>query len=261
MSTAKIFPLVGTDGLYQPETGWRPFRACLMAVFILVAAMVLGVVSYLIATNWSVPAQEILDGALEAQLLFSQLVMQVVTVALVLWAAVFYRSDRNKALALVPVTGGTATFVKAFALIVLVSGIFSALAWLLRPQDVLTDLAGLWPLMKGESWWLMLLVAVIGAPLSEELLFRGFLQSALDQSRLGFWGAALITNTAWAALHAGYTLTGLVDVFIAGALFSWVLWRTGSLWVPIVCHGLYNGLIFAVLWVMPMPEGLPTLPL
>jgi hypothetical protein len=261
MSTAKIFPLVGTVGLYKPETGWTPFRACLMAVFIVVVAMVSGLVSYLVVTTWWVPAQEILDGALEAQLLFSQLVMQVVTVALVLWAAVFYRSDRNKALALVPVTGGTATFVKAFALIVLVSGIFSALAWLLRPQDVLTDLAGLWPLMKGESWWLMLLVAVIGAPLSEELLFRGFLQSALAQSRLGFWGAALITNTAWAALHAGYTLTGLVDVFIAGALFSWVLWRTGSLWVPIVCHGLYNGLIFAVLWVMPMPEGLTTLPL
>ena len=88
--------------------------------------------------------------------------------------------------------------------------------------------------------------------------FRGFLQSALAQTRLGFWGAALITNTAWTALHAGYTLTGLVDVFVAGLLFSWVLWRSGSLWVPIVCHAFYNGLIFAVLWVLPLPDGLPT---
>ena len=40
------------------------------------------------------------------------------------------------------------------------------------------------------EWVLALLVVGIGAPLSEELLFRGFLLSALARSRLGFAGAA-----------------------------------------------------------------------
>ena len=40
----------------------------------------------------------------------------------------------------------------------------------------------------GEQWVLALLVVGIGAPLSEELLFRGFLLSALARSRLGFAG-------------------------------------------------------------------------
>ena len=46
----------------------------------------------------------------------------------------------------------------------------------------------------GERWVLALLVVGIGAPLSEELLFRGFLLSALAGSRVGFWGGALITT-------------------------------------------------------------------
>ncbi len=260
MSTAKISPLAGDAARYRPETGWSPLRACFMTVFILAVSALTGLSAFLVAADSTNVAAGNAQGEPHLQVLVSQLFMQIAAIAMAFWAAEFYRSDRRKALALRPVAGFWSVVAKSFVLILLVSGTFSALAWLLRPQDVLTDLAELWPLMKGQNSWLLLLVAVIGAPLSEELLFRGFLQSALAQSRLGFWGAALITNTAWTALHAGYTLTGLLDVFIAGLLFSWVLWRSGSLWVPIVCHGLYNGMIFAVLWVLPLPEGLPTLP-
>ncbi len=261
MSIVKISPLVGDVARYRPETGWPPLRACFMTAFILAVSALSGLSAFIIVAEWSDKDPGAAEGPFQQQLLVSQLLMQGAAVALVWWAAEFYRSDRRKSLALRPVAGFWPIVAKSSVLILLVSGSFSALAWLLRPQDILTDLSDLWPIMKGEYWWLLLIVAVIGAPLSEELLFRGFLQSALAQSRLGFWGAALITNTAWAALHAGYTLTGLVDVFIAGLLFSWVLWRSGSLWVPIVCHGLYNGLIFAVLWVLPLPNGLPTVPL
>ena len=260
MSIAKISPLTGDVARYRPETGWPPLQACVMAAFILAVSAVSGRSAFSIVADWSSTAPGTAEEPFHQQLLVAQLLMQLAAIALVWWAAEFHRSDRWKALALRPVPGFWAIVGRSSVLILLVSGGFSALAWLLRPQDILTDLSDLWPIMKGENWWLLLFVAVIGAPLSEELLFRGFLQSALAQSRLGFWGAVLITNTAWAALHAGYTVTGLVDVFIAGLLFSWVLWRSGSLWVPIVCHGLYNGLIFAVLWLLPLPEGLPTVP-
>ena len=105
----------------------------------------------------------------------------------------------------------------------------------------------------GEHWVLALLVVGIGAPLSEELLFRGFLLSSLARSRIGFWPGALITTGLWTALHAGYSTAGIAEVFLIGMFFSWLLWRTGSLRVPIFCHALYNSLIVLVLWYVPLP--------
>lgn len=256
--------LLRGDSLYRPYTGWPPLRACLMAVFILSVSFVVGMSAVFAVSAINDPSLAGLlggDGPSVPLMLFAQLMMQAVTVVMVLWAAKMFAGDRLVALSLVPVPGGGATIVKAFVALAVISGLFTVYAWHFAYDDIITDISELWPLMKGEYWWLMFLVAVVGAPLSEEILFRGFLQSALAKSQLGFLGAALLTNTAWAALHAGYTVTGLIDVFIAGAVFTWLLWRTGSLWVPIICHGLYNGTIFTVLSVLEMPAkvtgGLP----
>jgi len=116
-----------------------------------------------------------------------------------------------------------------------------------------TDLRPFVGFMTGSDWLLALLVVGIGAPLSEELLFRGFLLSALAKTRLGFAGAALISTTLWTALHAGYSLVGIVEVFTIGLFFSWMLWRTGSLRVPIFCHALYNSLIVCMLRFVALP--------
>jgi uncharacterized protein len=94
----------------------------------------------------------------------------------------------------------------------------------------------------GELWVLALLVVGMGGPISEELLFRGFLLSALA-TKFGFWGAAIISTTFWAALHGGYSATGFLSVFAMGLLFCWQLHRGGSLRVPILCHALYNVII------------------
>jgi len=97
------------------------------------------------------------------------------------------------------------------------------------------------------------MVVGVGAPLAEELLFRGFLLSALARSRLGFWGAAIVCSGLWTALHAGYSLAGVIEVFLIGLYLSWLLWRTGSLRVTLFCHGLYNALVLVVLLNVPLP--------
>lgn len=258
MSTATIIPVFASVPLYRAETGWRPLSACLMTVVILLLGAAAGFATFLILGAVVAPHDidtESADQFPEWLVLLAQLVMQIAAIVLVWWAAKLFNSNRYATLSLWPAPGGGATYAKSFLLLTAISGAFTIVAWIFARDDVLTDLGQLWPLMRGENWWLMFLVVVIGAPLSEELLFRGFLQSALAKSSLGFWGAALLTNTAWAALHAGYTLTGLLDVFIAGLVFSWLLWRTGSLRVPIVCHAIYNGLIFAALSVIEMPES------
>jgi membrane protease YdiL (CAAX protease family) len=148
--------------------------------------------------------------------------------------------------------GPPSVYLRAVVLMAALQLAVSAVQYTLLPQDLYADLR---PFVRlfGEQWALALLVVGVGAPLSEELLFRGFLLSALARSRLGFAGGALVTTGLWTALHAGYSLAGIVEVFTIGLFFSWLLWRTGSLRVPIFCHGLYNALIVLVLRHVPLP--------
>jgi membrane protease YdiL (CAAX protease family) len=45
---------------------------------------------------------------------------------------------------------------------------------------------------------------------------------------------------AWTLLHWGYSWQGLTSVFLAGILMTWLVWRTGSIWVPIAAHAIVN---------------------
>lgn len=119
--------------------------------------------------------------------------------------------------------------------------IFSFLTFTFFPADVTADLDVFRDLMQRDiPFVLIFAVLVIGAPVCEELIFRGYLMNRLAETRLGFGGATIVSTTGWTLLHAGYSTAGLMEVFLAGLLFSWALWKTGSLWVPILFHAIYN---------------------
>jgi membrane protease YdiL (CAAX protease family) len=46
---------------------------------------------------------------------------------------------------------------------------------------------------------------------------------------------------------------GIIEVFLIGMFFSWLLWRTGSLRVAIFCHAIYNSLVVLVLRFVELP--------
>ena len=92
--------------------------------------------------------------------------------------------------------------------------------------------------------WLFLLVlpsVAIGAPLAEEVIFRGQLFSALSSTRIGPAGATLLTALAWSLLHVTEPWLSIGLIFIMGLLFGWMMMRFGSLWVTVAAHGLWNG--------------------
>ena len=92
--------------------------------------------------------------------------------------------------------------------------------------------------------WLFLLVfpsIAIGAPLAEELIFRGQLFSALSQTRLGVAGTTVLTAAMWSLLHVTEPWLSIGLIFVMGLIFGWMMWRFGSLWVTIICHGVWNG--------------------
>jgi membrane protease YdiL (CAAX protease family) len=121
--------------------------------------------------------------------------------------------------------------------------------------DPFADLRGFVPTARAAHGWLLVLVAGLGAPLAEEILFRGFLLTALARSRLGFPVALLLTTAAWTWLHWPYTAAGLAAVFAVGLYLGWLYRRTGSLWVAIGCHALYNlALVITIRYVdLPPP--------
>jgi len=91
-------------------------------------------------------------------------------------------------------------------------------------------------------FWLALPAVAIGAPLAEEFVFRGQLFAALAQSRAGFSGATLMTSALWSLLHISEPWLAIGIIFMMGLALGALLIRFGSLWVTIICHGIWNGL-------------------
>jgi len=141
---------------------------------------------------------------------------------------------------------GRLSWVQPLLLTVAISAVAAGIAFALFPEQIARDLAPIRQMVATGPQWLAFIALVIGAPVSEELLFRGYLLHRLRHTALGFWGAALVANVGWTLLHVEYSWLSLTDVFIAGLLFSWALWRTQSIWVPIAFHAIYNAVVFAV---------------
>ncbi len=141
---------------------------------------------------------------------------------------------------------------RAYSLSLLIAGLATVLWFVvllqLMPDTVVADFLPYKEMMERERSWLMPPILCILAPAAEELLFRGFLFPALAKSRFGLVGAAIIVSAAWTSLHVDRTNLAVAQLFAAGLLLSWMLVRTGSLRVPILCHVLFNtGVSFMVI--------------
>ena len=95
-----------------------------------------------------------------------------------------------------------------------------------------------------------LFATVVGAPVSEELLFRGFLLGGLLTAGCPMVAAVLVSNTIWTLLHAGYSVLGLIDVFIAGLFLSALFVLTRSVWWPVVVHAVFNTAAIGVMYAV-----------
>lgn len=233
---------------YEVRTPWSPFPALLASVVIVIASILVSILvlgtSFVANTGTGSASQNM-------NALATLAVWQATTVLLTLLACLLFGGRVREVLAL-RAPAIPRAYLKAVLLMAALQMVVSAVQYYFFPQDMYSDLRPI-VLLFGDQWVLALLVVGLGAPLSEELLFRGFLLSALARSRLGFAGAALVTTLLWTALHAGYSAAGLLEVFLIGLFFSWLLWRSGSLLVPIFCHAFYNTLIVVVLRYVPLP--------
>lgn len=87
---------------------------------------------------------------------------------------------------------------------------------------------------------LLLLAFSVAAPVSEEVLARGFLFRGWSESFLRVPGAIVLSSLVWTVVHLQYDLYFLGEVFCIGLWFGYMRYRGKSLWLTIVLHGLNN---------------------
>ncbi len=90
--------------------------------------------------------------------------------------------------------------------------------------------------------YLLIISAVIGAPIMEEIVFRGFLYRGLVATRLGVAGTILITSVVWAVIHTDKSPAAMFDTAVHGVIWGWLRWYTGSTWVTIGAHTANNAI-------------------
>lgn len=106
---------------------------------------------------------------------------------------------------------------------------------------------------------LVVLSAVVVAPVAEELFFRRVLQGWLERRLDDRAGSAVVVSAlAFALAHAGHGLAP-VPLFLFGLVLGTIARQTGSLVPCILLHGLFNavsiGIVLGGSLPAPLPEG------
>lgn len=96
---------------------------------------------------------------------------------------------------------------------------------------------------------LMMSILIVGVltGFSEELFFRGALQKILLSKPMNAHYAIWITAFVFSAMHLQFY--GFVPRMLLGAFFGYLVWWSGSLWLPIVAHTTNNVITIIFSWM------------
>jgi len=177
--------------------------------------------------------------------------MIAATVALA-WATLGRPTPRQFGLRTTPLGPAIGWTVAAAMTFYVVSGIYGAVLGIESDDDLPGALDP-----GGSELGLVAVAALVtvGAPIAEELFFRGFLFTALRR-RVGLISGALVTGVVFGLVHAG---TSEPEFLAPLGLFGFVLcllyWRTGSLVPCMVLHSVNNSLALGVAqeWTWEIP--------
>lgn len=115
------------------------------------------------------------------------------------------------------------------------------LYWLIEritgPLDIEAPAQRLIDRANGAGWIALIVVVGIGAPVAEEIFFRGLLMRTL-QSRFGANIAILATSLIFAASH--FQVAQFPGLLIAGLVFALLAVRFERLGPAIACHIAFN---------------------
>ena len=91
-----------------------------------------------------------------------------------------------------------------------------------------------------NALWLLVVAFCVAAPVTEEVLVRGFLYRGWSESFLRPVGAIVLSSLVWTAMHLQYDWFFFGEMFSIGLLLGYLRYRSGSIWLTIFVHGLNN---------------------
>ncbi len=100
----------------------------------------------------------------------------------------------------------------------------------------------------------MAAVATLVAPVCEELVFRGFLWSAIRRFAPA-WLTLLATSLLFAIFHLE-PVQGL-PALLLGLTAGWLRWHGRSIWPAVVVHGANNAIVSVLLVTSPEIDPSP----
>lgn|GEM_PF-772549 len=105
--------------------------------------------------------------------------------------------------------------------------------------------------ITGPTYLVFGIIVCIGAPMVEELFFRGLVQTRMV-GLLGAGKGIAITSILFGAAHLiGWqgpaSLLSAGAIAAGGSVLGFLRWRTGRLGTSVIAHSLFNGVAFAVL--------------
>lgn len=123
-----------------------------------------------------------------------------------------------------------------------------------------------------DPWtWVIIITAILGAAIIEELIFRAFVQTALLRMTGSAWLAVILTSAAFALVHrVGDTVPWhqIPTLFVLGLAIGVAYERFKGLGVPIAMHAGFNAANIALVLFLvdpapttqPPPAGQPDAP-
>jgi membrane protease YdiL (CAAX protease family) len=96
---------------------------------------------------------------------------------------------------------------------------------------------------------------VVTAPALEELIFRGYVLTALWQYTMSAPIAVIGASLVFASIHVAFGLGGVVYAFALSLMLSGLVLLSSNLYPAILMHSLVNLWAFVVAPILPGPES------
>ena len=120
--------------------------------------------------------------------------------------------------------------------------------WARAKEDQLAELTKMLTQFQSFSEFaLAFLVVAIFAGICEEFLFRGIIQTELLKGTKNIHAAIWISAFFFSAIHMQFF--GFVPRMLLGALFGYLYYWSGNLWVPMFAHFVNNGFAVCMIYL------------
>lgn len=202
-------------------------------IVVIVSLIVMGAVIMLKNSYSEMDTMAIISDVLNSNMLLITLFTHIATIPILYW---FYKRDKKKIYLKSQVDIVVVVFVAILAICACI-GVNTLVSISGLPKLFPNDLEETSQALYSEAIWVQILAMVIGAPIVEELIFRGLIFKRM-RTYCGFLSAAIVSSLCFGVFH-GRIIQGVYG-FIIGFILAAIFEKTKSLKMCILFHLVAN---------------------